>query len=230
MSLAIEAALSSSFQKAIKINTEIIKKNPHDIEALNRMAYAYLELGKKHKAQIIYKKVLKIDPYNPIAVRNSLKLKDFRQGSCGNIPRSSIASLFLEEPGKTKVVSLVKVGMAAIITNLRPGNCLIINPKKHYITINDENNRYVGSLPDDLSFRLLDFMRKGNKYEAFVRSVGKNCVSIFIKETFRSARLKNVVSFTTKLDNQNFPKSNRAVCEEEGEKETGDDIQESEAF
>jgi len=58
---AINAALNEDWKKAILINTSIIKIEPTDVDALNRLARAYAETGNTVKAKIITKKVLKID-------------------------------------------------------------------------------------------------------------------------------------------------------------------------
>ena len=42
---AIEEALKQNWKKAIELNRHIIKENPNDIEALNRLAFALTEMG-----------------------------------------------------------------------------------------------------------------------------------------------------------------------------------------
>ena len=43
---AIAFALAQQWLKAIKTNQEILKTNNHDVDSLNRLAYAYLKSGK----------------------------------------------------------------------------------------------------------------------------------------------------------------------------------------
>lgn len=199
---AVNAALNSSWNTAIDCNEKILKKDPDDIAALNRIAYAYLELGNVNKAQKYYRLVLKIDSYNQIALKNIKKIKE------SSFPKKSIErkrttlpmSIFLEEPGKTKVVGLLKLASKNVLVSLRPGDNAILKPKKHYIVVEDCQENYLGSLPDDLSFRLLKLIKIGNQYEAFVRSSSKNSLFVFIKETFRSKRLNNTPSFVCKND------------------------------
>lgn len=215
---AISAALNSSWQKAIEVNEQILNEDPKDIDALNRLAYAHLEMGKSQKAHLLYKKVLLIDPYNPIALKNIARVKEFRgtfhKSSFSQKPRT-LATVFLEEPGKTKVVNLLKLGSKSVLVLLRIGDSLTLSPKKHYITVLDRDQNYVGSLPDDISFRLIDFIRRGNKYEVFVRSVEKNMVLVFLRETFRSSRMKNISSFLSKGETTESRTQNRDIAEEE---------------
>src|SRR3989344_7973707 len=73
---AIQTALSGDWQNAIVLNKNLIKENPNDIDALNRLALAYIIVGKTKDAKSIYQKVIKLDPLNPIAQRSLNKLKD----------------------------------------------------------------------------------------------------------------------------------------------------------
>src|SRR3989304_5610020 len=73
---AIQTALNGDWQNAILFNKDLIKENPQDIDALNRLALAYAITGKINLAKTIYLKVVKIDPLNSIALRNLKKIKE----------------------------------------------------------------------------------------------------------------------------------------------------------
>ena len=60
-SLAIEAALCSSWEEAFKLNNRIIKSDPENIDALNRVARACFELGKIELSRKYYTMALKFD-------------------------------------------------------------------------------------------------------------------------------------------------------------------------
>ena len=75
---AIYNALSCEWVKAVNVNEEILKENPSDIDALNRLARAQAELGKFKKARISAQKVIKIDPFNTIATKALLKWKNLK--------------------------------------------------------------------------------------------------------------------------------------------------------
>ena len=57
---AISAALNGNWELAENLNKQILKKNSKDIDALNRLARTYIELGKINKAKGASKKVLEM--------------------------------------------------------------------------------------------------------------------------------------------------------------------------
>lgn len=196
---AIDAALDSRWEEALKINKKIIKLDPKNIDALNRQAKAYMELGKSVLAKKFYSEVIKIDPYNPIAIKNLKIMKSFKSNNqlpsinCHNGKLSP--SLFLQEPGKTKMVNLLKVAEPQKLSQAFCGMKVLMTVKNHKITIVDANGDYLGVLPDDISHHLLRLYKGGNKYDLFIKSIRVNSLSVIIKETFRSKKFKNQPSF-----------------------------------
>ena len=63
------------------------------------------------------------------------------------------------------------------------------------IFVLDQDKQFIGMLPDDIGRRLIRFMSSGNQYEAYVKSVDNNKVTIFARETKRTAKFKNQPSF-----------------------------------
>lgn len=195
---AIDAALDSRWEDAIRINKKILNVDPKNIDALNRQAKACMELGKLNLAKKSYAEVLEIDPYNPIAQKNLKILKSFKGNkevfvSCNQTRLSP--SLFLQEPGKTKTVNLLKIAEPQKLSHTFCGMKVEMAIKNRRITIVDQNGNYLGVLPDDVSHNLLRLFKGGNKYDLFIKSVRLNSLSIIIKETFRSKRFKNQPSF-----------------------------------
>lgn len=204
---AIEAALDYKWEEALKINKRIIRLDPQNVDALNRQAKAYMELGKSNLAKKYYSEVLKVDPYNPIALKNLKIMKSFKSnGQSTSWPRQRrdlqtdchgklSPSLFLQEPGKTKMVSLLKVAEPQKLSHLFCGMKVMVAIKNRKITIIDSNGNYLGVLPDDINHHLIRLYKGGNKYELFIKSIRVNSLSVIIKETFRSKRFKNQPSF-----------------------------------
>lgn len=201
--LAIEAALSSNWQDALKLNKKILKVEPQNVDALARLARVNMELGKFNLAKKFYSEVLKYDPYNPIAVKNLKIIKSFKSNSQNPNRNGSVKlspSLFLQEPGKTKVVSLLKVAEPQKLSQAFCGMKVEIIIKNRKITITDFEGKYLGVLPDDVSYHLLRLIKGGNKYEFFIKSIKVNGLAVLIRETFRSKRFKNQASFLGNLD------------------------------
>src|SRR3989338_4300800 len=99
---AIQAALRGKWTEAVDLNAAILRENPNELEALNRLARAYAELGEIAKADSTYRKVLVLDKYNPIAIKNLKRLKAKRPKSEGIVSQSNqttppISANFLEE-------------------------------------------------------------------------------------------------------------------------------------
>jgi tetratricopeptide (TPR) repeat protein len=194
---AVSAALSGKWEEAIKVNSEILKNNSKDLDALNRLAKAYAELGKIKKAKEISQKVLKIDPFNPIATKCLAKWKAGGVNEGGGCSLYSKAEAFLEEPGKTKIVSLLHLGDAGIIAKLGSGDEVKFMPFSHRISVTTFDGKYIGRLPDDLSARLRTLLKCGGEYQILIKSTDPQEVKIFIRELKRSPRFKDMPSFAT---------------------------------
>jgi len=202
--LAINAALSNDWATAIKVNKELLGKNSQDIEAVNRLGRAYLELGKLELAKQTYQKVLQIDPYNLIALKNLKRLAKVRTNgkvtnglpnNCEENGKNHNNQAFLAEPGKTKLANLVKLTTPTQLSLLCSGDEVFLLPKNHSIAVYDTNNQYLGALPDDLSHHLIPLIRGGNKYQVFVKRIAANALQVFIRETSRSKKFVNLPSF-----------------------------------
>lgn len=190
---AIQIALNGNWTEAAHLNIEILKENPNDTDALNRLAFALLALGNKKEAKETYERVLAIDPLNAIAQRG---LKRVSSSSSPTImPTHLLSNMFLEESGKTKIVSLLNTAPASQLRNLQVGQTVVLNKKRMKMFVQDAKKGYIGVLPDDLAKRLIKFMDGGNCYAAYVKSANDHGVMIFIKEVKRAAKFKNQPSF-----------------------------------
>lgn len=198
--LACQAALVSDWDQAAKINQKILSRSKDNVEAINRLAKAYVCLGNIDKAKELYAKTLELDPYNVIATKNLEKIQK-SNGMANHAPQPAITSgvnlsdLFLYEPGKTKIINLLNVAPPQVLASLNCGDKLQINPKNHSITLTTGYGVYLGALPDDLAHRLLAMLDGGNQYEAYVKSATIKTVTIFIREVQRSEKFINQPSF-----------------------------------
>lgn len=198
---AIAAALKSDWETALEINLKIHKENPLDTECMNRLGKAYLELGNNKKAITIFKEVLKINKYDPIATKNLLRANQAPvskngQGKVSKKPATDSSNIsFLEEPGRTKMVTLVNVAPIRTLLTLQCTDLVALTMKRHSLLVENMDGTYLGALPDDLGHRLLVLIKGGNEYEAIVKSVGKGLLILFIREKLRAKRFKNTPSF-----------------------------------
>lgn len=192
---AINEALLGNWTQAVSLNKQILKQDSKDVDALNRLARAYAELGEIKKAKKVTQSVLKIDPFNTIAKKASEKWKAIKSGDISDSCPSS-ARTFLEEPGKTKIISLLHLGSNRIIAKLDAGDEVNLAPHAHRISINTISSKYIGRLPDDVSMRLRKLIKLGYEYKVVIKSVDNMGVKIFIREIKRSPRISDYPSFS----------------------------------
>ncbi len=198
---AIAAALKASWKDAVNLNKQILKKDSKDVDALNRLARAFSEVGEIIKAKKTAKKVINIDPHNTIATKALAKWKELREGEKTN-PSKFSARAFLEEPGKTKIVSLLHLGdCGKVIANLDSGDEVKFKIGNHRISVCTDTKKYIGRLPDDVSVSLIKLIKAGNKYQAFVKSSSPQEVKVFIRETKRVKEVADIPSFTSEKIN-----------------------------
>lgn len=199
---AIEAALKADWEQALILNQQILKKDPKNTDGLNRLARAYFELGNFPQAKKYYHQTLKLDPYNQITHKFLKNISTLGKGKKSFRPKdrpskTSLLSpdLFLEEPGRTKVVNLINIAEPQKLSILSAGLLVKLTLKNHTILALSDNDQYLGALPDDLAHRLIRLIRGGNKYQTLIRTVKSNQLSILIREIHRSSRFKNQASF-----------------------------------
>ncbi|MEK7504599.1 MAG: tetratricopeptide repeat protein [Patescibacteria group bacterium] len=200
--LAIKAALTGNWKEAVRLNLLILKSDPKSIEALNRLGRSYFQLGLKTKADETYRKVLKLDKFNTIAIKNLELIKTSKIVRGGNHSAHTPPPVFLEEPGVTKTLSLIRPSEPKILSRMHPADPVVIAPRQHCIAVTTIDGQNLGRLPDDLAAKMLVFIRAGSEYTAWVRSVEPNNLKIFIKEVKRATKFK---------DTQPFPATEKLV-------------------
>lgn len=220
---AIESAIQSQWEKAIDFNEKILAVDPNDIEALLRLGFALLQKGKIKEAKKNYQKALKIQPGNQIAHNylERIKILEGKKGLKSKDIESSVLNpnLFLDLPGKTKAVSLINLGQIKTLAKLKIGQKLILKIKKRRVEARTENNEYVGALPDDISKRLIIFIKEKSNYSCFVKEVSKKNVEVFIKEEKKGKKVARYLSFP-----KNMSQDLKNI--EEGQTENEDEIEE----
>jgi tetratricopeptide (TPR) repeat protein len=194
---AINAAISCNWQNAIELNQQILKTEPNNTEVLNRLAKALFETGSYTAAKKIYNQVLELDPYNTIAQKNLKKVASLKKDGVNAASQSMSLSpsMFLEEPGVTALVNLVKVAEPQKLLKLSPGTVVNLVAKKRSVSVTDSGNIYLGAFPDDSAFHLLKLLKGGNKYTAIIKSVRPNGLTVLVREIYRSKKFKNQASF-----------------------------------
>lgn len=191
---AIQASLQKNWEIAIELNNAILEETPHDIATLNRLARAYTELGQKDSAATVYRKVLELDKYNPIASKNLRLLPSLSGNSESTISKNED---FVEEVGITKTVTLVKSSDKTTLLSLNCKQLLALVPRARLVAVSTEQGQYIGSFPDDISAKLKKNLKSGYKYTICLKSTSENKAAVFIREIHRPNRVNALPTFTT---------------------------------
>lgn len=190
---AIQQALDCLWEEAIETNLLILENNPLDLNTLNRLGKAYAAIGDKEAAKKTYQQALKIDKYNSVALRN-LKLLAIT-GS--NVPTTDLVQEdFIEVPGLTKTVDLIKPADKKILLSLCCKQILTLSPKAHLVSIQTANKATIGCLPDDLSMKLKKLLKSGYQYQVCLKNATDKNVSVFIRELKRPNKKTALPSFS----------------------------------
>ena len=193
---SISHALKGNWQEALDANLKLLEVTPDDPAALMRTAKAYFELGKIRKAQTYAKKVLSLEPAHPIALNCLEKWKNLDSEALKqSADFKGNQTVFIESPGKTKVVSLIHLSDPRMLATVECGHRAQLVANSRQVTVTTSTDTYIGRLPDDLSMRLINLMKQGNNYQAHVKSATTTEVKIFIEETRRARTLAHIDSF-----------------------------------
>ncbi|MBP7741009.1 tetratricopeptide repeat protein [Candidatus Woesebacteria bacterium] len=191
--LAIKNAKEGNWEEAIKNNEELFALNPENINALNRLGIANIQLKKTAKAKKYFKQVLEIDQNNRIAQKHLDRLNSNKEVAAP----SFIKQHFIEEPGKTKTVQLLRLAGKQVLENIPVGKSCELKIKNRFISI-ESDSHYLGSLPEDLSFRLSKLIKNGNTYSCQIRSCTTKQCCVYLKEISQSEKNEGAHSFPPK--------------------------------
>lgn len=212
--LAITATLEGRWEDAIRANLEILASSPHDTAALNRLGIAYLKTKQPSNAKKTFQKVLSLDPFNSIAKTNLKKASSkFSNDYDNTLLLSNHTFSFIEEPGKSKVIHLANLGEPNVIATLYTGLKVELKIAARKVKIATAKEKYIGSLPDDVSIHLIRLIKAGYKYQTLIKSADTTSVQVYIKEIKNSKRLKGIPSFTfsQNLDDLDISSGNSPV-------------------
>ena len=196
---AIESAVANDYEKAIELNQQILVDYPEDCDVLMQLAHAYWQIGDLKSAKKYYEQTIALEPENNLAKNRLSLLKTLARKVSDKLKRTKARIFplidFIEESGKTKVVRLSNVGKPEHINLLSIGEEVFISLRRRKLFLRDINGNHVGCLPDDICKRLTEFINHQSKYEAFVFSIDKNDVKIFVREVKKGRKFRNLASF-----------------------------------
>jgi tetratricopeptide (TPR) repeat protein len=184
---AIALAMDSRWEEAVAANQSILQAVPTDVDALNRLGRALMELGRYGEAKAAYEKALESDPVNGIARKNLLRLAVVKEaahevrGETGKVA----PHLFVGEEGKVGVVVLNFLAPKEVVARMAVGDEVVLKTKRPNLVVVNGQGEYLGTVESRHGLRLVKLMKGGNKYTAAIASLNQGAVKVVIREVFR---------------------------------------------
>jgi tetratricopeptide (TPR) repeat protein len=199
---AIQLAMQNRWQEAADLNRQILETFPEDVDTLNRLGKAQMELGAYSEALEHYTRASKLDPSNSIAQKNIARLtKLVEEGASGVAiapPPSAInPSLFIEESGKTAVTELVDRAPFDQIASLTAGDKLELKVEGGAVRVVTPTGVVIGQLEPKIAQRVMRLVGMGNRYSAAITSIDESHIRVIIREEYRDASMGARPSFPT---------------------------------
>ena len=196
---AIDLAMQGRWQEAVAANKALLENFPGDVDACNRLARAYMELGEYKLAREAYQRAVGIDPYNTIARRNLERLSLLGEAPAAGEAVFEKVELqqFIEEVGKSGVVNLVNLASPEVLARMVAGNKVSLKVAGSNLLAENSKGEYLGQVKSRHGLRLIKLMAGGNQYSASIVRLDDGLVTIIIREVYQDPSQAGRLSFST---------------------------------
>ena len=202
---AVNLALNGEWDRATEVNKAILELFPSDVDAMNRLVKALIEVGSYVDARAVLSQVSEVAPYNNIAKKNLARLDhlvenpDLANTETSRSARKFLAQpqTFIEETGKSATTVIRNSRGSNSRFHVSPSDPVVLFRDKNTIDIRTLDGEVLGQVEPKMGNRLARLIGGGNKYSAAVLAISEDGVSIMIRETFKHPSLHNTVSFPT---------------------------------
>ena len=196
---AVSLAMKGEWERAAEVNRAILELFADDVEAMNRLTKALIELGSYEEANSVVDRVRQVAPYNNIARKNRARLDQMRTGAAATTRHArraaGVPQLFIGESGKSASTTLRHTPRNLSPAMLSPGDPVQLVIEHHGASVYSDDGEYLGQVDPRLGHRLSRLIEGGNTYEAAIIGASGEGISIVIHETSRHRSLQNVASF-----------------------------------
>ena len=196
---AIREASNNNWKKAKKLNLVILNISKNNIETLNRLGISYMKLSDKVNATKCFKYVLKISPNNVIAQKNLNKLQLNLPEITINLSKIDSANLINETGKSIHLKCDIKNSKKILNQGIDTGSKLTIRNEKDSIGIYKGNSK-IHIIDNSIAKRISNLINLGNEYICTVLGVSENSININIKETSKSKKTMQIISFPEYLN------------------------------
>jgi hypothetical protein len=196
---AIDLAMQAKWQEAVDVNKEILGTFPEDVDTLNRLGRAYMELGQFKQSKEAYSQAVKLDPYNAIANRNLRRLNDLKESGKTEIETERVEpEHFIEEIGKAGVVALTDLAPKEKRALTVAGDKVVLKVEGSSLVMENSRGEYLGKAEPKPAQRLVRLMLGGNKYTALVVKSTADGMTVMVRETYQHPSQAGKLSFPPK--------------------------------
>jgi tetratricopeptide (TPR) repeat protein len=194
---ATAAALEADWPRAAELNKKLVDASPDDLEARNRLGRALLELGRLDEAKAAFAEVLKIEPYNSIALRGNSRVATLQEHKVKPFTTTTKTQprLFIEDMGKTGILRLINPAPTHVLAKYSPGAECELREQEGLLAVHARDGDLIGFLEPKVGRRLIDLLRTGNQYVAAIVSNDPANARVAIREVFSSAENASRISF-----------------------------------
>ncbi|MFC1977756.1 tetratricopeptide repeat protein, partial [Chloroflexota bacterium] len=197
---AIALAMEGRWREAVAANRSLLESFPNDVDAYNRLARAYMELGDYSQAREAYERAIKLDPYNTIAQKNLNRLSHL--GETGVSLEDGFHKVepqqFIEEVGKAGVVTLCRLAPPEILAKTVAGGRANLKVDGSSLIVENGHGEYLGQVEAKHGQRLIKLIEGGNKYTATIISLTEEVVTVIIREVYQHPSQAGRLSFPLK--------------------------------
>ena len=226
---AISLALRGEWERAAQVNQAVLELFETDVDAMNRLGKAYMELGQYAEARKVLDRVGSIAPYNTIAKKNLARVVQLENTPAPikkNRKAGSGPQFFIEESGKSGTTILRKPATGQVVARIAPSDTANLVVEQDTINVYTRDDEYLGQIEPKLGRRLTRLMCGGNKYEAAIIGVNSQGISIIVRETYRDRSLHDVCSFPTKTKEEHRVYLNESLVRYISDDDLDDDDEE----
>jgi len=199
---ATSLALEGRWREAVNANKGILEIFPDDIDTLNRLGRARIELGEYIEARAAYTRARELDPYNAIAEKNLHRLELLDGNQEGNRGDSVTTKLnpnnFIEEMGKAGVFCLQQIGSKEVLARLVAGEKVMLAVVAGNLHVTNEAGDYLGAVEARHGQRLARLIAGGNEYAVSITSLSDDSLSVIIREIYQHPSQAGQISFPSK--------------------------------
>lgn len=201
---ARKSAISGDWQAAAGINRQILEASPRDVEAMNRLGKALVELGNMDEALEVYRQALALDSSNVIAQRNAGRLEQLISAKAAEAPAAIAAhrsgngvqaSVFVEEVGKTFITDLIRPTVDAILTQLAPADEVELHVEDKSVGVYDQHGNRLGQLEPRIAQRIIRLIESGNRYKGYIVALTGLTARVILREIYHDPDSPYPVAF-----------------------------------